>query len=787
MPHYLNIIVAVGGTGQEVLDNFLRIVERYPLKENTYEWFVIDTSPLVTADIQEFTDTHTNFVRLRGFSSSMALIRELMKNRQDANIGELFPEDDYYRNHPVNITDGAWEYRKGGFLALLEHLLTSGSRSILETISRRVSNEPGAGLLGVRIFVIASLAGGTGSGIVLPLGALLGSYLQRVKHLEIYALLAMPNAVAKGDRASSINSQKNFKANAYQALYELERLSASESKPEWVIKLSETAQFDLRTAERPVFDAVFLFDENNTRGANYTGASNAYKHYFQLMAWAAYLFASSDQNYRARVQQNYSPTKPFAGIGMHVLEFPVESLLRPLSSHLIERLTHHLNNLRGKTSEVRELASSYSLPFDHFRKELRGASHQNTLFGRFTAQMSKAAENIESLRTMEPDLEFPKGITSEAFLASHRLRLSKRTQEMLNQGFTVGDLIAFLDALASQVSDQREQSVRDKNSASHKVADLRKEVGAQRRAKHLLNAKKRYAASSYELMVEEHALQLIDGVRNDIKRRQDFLQAMRGLLNSSAIAQCHVAENRYFTFPPPQFVPENKMEVTADDLRSKLVKKYSESGKLATLDQQELELLDTFWNHFSLSVLNQKVAQWCEYYEYELTGRWERDRASNQSDLIDWTTGALKQFIATHHMDLVQEYNVLADYLLPDQKTHQNINLMSAPFVPLVPTVTEPEGVGHMAVGPRLLEQLNKRTLKPTQPLPTAFQLFPTDNLLVFFNLKGKLLLKDLMIEELKGNYEARKKTRDEDRGLYVFLIPSLESEAGDGKKKDLH
>lgn len=764
---YLNIVVGIGGTGQEVIDYVNRIAARYPFQDNIYEWFVLDTSTVLDG-IRTFGNDHDHFIRMTGFDSSKMVIQELEQRNKDINIKEMFPEGDYLRNNTISTVGGAWELRKLGLLALIHHLIRFPDDNIITRIRRVIEGTAKGRLAGIRLFYIASLAGGTGSGICLPLCALLRNSLQGIARIEAYALLAMPDMVALGSRNPGETSQRKFKANAYQALHELQSLWQTD-RPAWVVKMGAIGGFDVREIAWDIYDGVFLYTATNTRAANLVGAGDAYTQYFQLMAWSAYTFASGNEVFRGRVQQNFVGSSRFTGMGVYVLEFPEESIVSKVAATYFDKLPLYLSSLKNPAKSGKKEADAYKLPIDDYRAALGDPNPQREQKAEFATQLANAmkGQEIQTLKNMWPQQRFSEVLDVEVWIRNYRSSLLRKIQDLLRDGYAVQDLLEFFLALTEGTQKALSAAISKRNESRNRVENARRSIQGHAKPARVREEKERYFGLIWSLNAEERVVQLCEEIARDLGRMEEFVEDILGMLSKASLANQVYTEDPYFAHPPPCYVLAGTLENAVDEFSGEFLAKYAPPGGLPRLEEKEMQLLQRFWNDYSRNELNGLIWGWFQQYQVEGRGNWMKDQSLKKSALIEWSRKALKEFILRSHRDLLQDHNLLHERLSPQGRILQETEKMSAPFVCLRETVPDQDGQKWVACGPGHGRQLRDGGARSSR---SYFDMLSSDNLLIFFNIKGGISMRELQIDDLKRAYEDRRKQDEEDK--HVFLHP---------------
>lgn len=251
------VVIGLGGTGYEVVLKLKkRFIDVYGSVPEIIQFLSIDT----TENIQEREKSPDgNKVVLEPnelYAISVANPSRLPSNE---HIDEWWP-----RQIPVSaIINGAGQIRARGRLALFAKVgdinsligqainKVRGIRTSKQAFSDnfQVSNRDG-----VEIFIVGSLAGGTGSGTFLDTAFLARQYLNSFSNIT--GVFVLPRVF------SNLGQTQMVKSNAYGALKEIEHF--------WNLSPSNALEIDYGISkvkcDRPPFDAVFLIDGINKKG-----------------------------------------------------------------------------------------------------------------------------------------------------------------------------------------------------------------------------------------------------------------------------------------------------------------------------------------------------------------------------------------------------------------------------------------------------------------------------------------------------------------------------------------
>ncbi|HIE24271.1 MAG TPA: hypothetical protein EYP68_08610 [Candidatus Korarchaeota archaeon] len=308
---------------------------------------------------------------------------------QDADIGKIVadvPKEDFriiqsdryladnpevkeWLARPLPIEDasgGAWEIRQAGRLAFWRH--RRGSRGIQQPISSVIDYLTGAEIRGglpdyinfepgLDVFIINSLAGGTGSGMFFDVA---GIIKQRFPETEITLISLLPEPFVS--RIDSNRSISQLYANTYATLKEIDyymRDRAANTDHRWKVTYSkrrgDSVEIGSKCPFRPtnLFDSVFLIDKVNRDGeslidrlrilplvANYL--------YHSIMESGASLRDSRKTRARELKAEEWC-----SSFGCSILSFPLEEIKNVCIPRLLKEVIEEVE--RGEEYTNREL------------------------------------------------------------------------------------------------------------------------------------------------------------------------------------------------------------------------------------------------------------------------------------------------------------------------------------------------------------------------------------------------------------------------------------------------
>ena len=248
------------------------------------------------------------------------------------------------------MAKGAAQVRAVSRLALLDTINSDRIDALNRNLDGLLEKRPSDFKVAVRVLIVNSIAGGTGSGSFLQIALYVREYL-RVHHgrsnVSVRGFIVMPEVFIRNGDYPAADLQANVKANGYAALKEIDaivRLRAgllldpgrSHLAPLYPVALEyvpgrKTA--DEVTAGAPPFDVVTLFDFTGSDGSN---LANKFNYIAQVEdAMRFHLFSplegrggiDSQEDNLANTHLASGDRSRYAGCGTSNLEYPFDDLV----------------------------------------------------------------------------------------------------------------------------------------------------------------------------------------------------------------------------------------------------------------------------------------------------------------------------------------------------------------------------------------------------------------------------------------------------------------------------
>ena len=322
------LLIGLGGTGCKIIERVSKMVTGE--QRNSIAFAVFDT------DIND----------LRGIQQRNPFIKTIQTSTKQT-VGEYLNKDVHARDSwfPVNailngktLTEGAGQVRSISRLALETVIRAGRMEPLHEAIQSLYKVEEDKADQALRVVIVSSLAGGTGSGLILPVALYTRNYLQT--HFRQSANITRGFFILPEVFYEVIVGQaerNNLKANAYATLRELdaflmkgdatlhERYASSVRMQFPRVASAGYEEYDVRP-----YDFCFLFDAQNADGSKL----NSFDQYLDHAANCIYAQSIGPMNKRSNSSEDNTIRKlakergrnRYAGAGASMLIYPFEDI-----------------------------------------------------------------------------------------------------------------------------------------------------------------------------------------------------------------------------------------------------------------------------------------------------------------------------------------------------------------------------------------------------------------------------------------------------------------------------
>lgn len=323
------IIIGIGGIGSDICARVERMLPQNVLENRYFRFVIMDTDRNTIRRLQRSGFGGTA-IKLSD-NMTVARCQEMLREK---GLVDWYPENGIFANKAM--TEGAGQYRSISRLAfeyaVQETKLDELNRIIheLNEIDIKDDNQP------IRFYIISSLAGGTGSGIALPLALYINRiYMEEKKEALFNCKGFFVLSSAMHELGGTRLERESIDANAYAAIKELSAYmrKADENNHYDDPELSLEEALEITNIDKgKIYDYCYMFGMANGNGKTV----HSFEDLKDLMANAVYMQACSpmhDMNsslednttkhlMRLARQNKEAFLRRFGGIGCGELQYP---------------------------------------------------------------------------------------------------------------------------------------------------------------------------------------------------------------------------------------------------------------------------------------------------------------------------------------------------------------------------------------------------------------------------------------------------------------------------------
>lgn len=278
------LLIGLGGTGSKIAAKIYNEVPEEEKKKVVVHIFDTDVNEVLGLKVSDRTIISTDL------TVEKCLLKDYMRQ---SNADSWFPVE-YPTIMKTKFSDGAGQIRAISRLAYMD-AIASGKLKDLEKKLQIFSQLDGHDNNDdVRVMIVSSLAGGTGSGIFLQTALFIKDYFEsRGKSVKIRGAFLLPDIFAKTGTISG-SRINNIYANGYACLKELDAILKStignKNDDNINIQLAyKPGMVDEKVSIAP-YDLTFLYDYENVDGKHLA----SFEHYKDQISKALYLQLFSD-------------------------------------------------------------------------------------------------------------------------------------------------------------------------------------------------------------------------------------------------------------------------------------------------------------------------------------------------------------------------------------------------------------------------------------------------------------------------------------------------------------
>ena len=324
------LLLGLGGTGSRIVNNVAAELKKKRIRINDGKicCTVLDTNKNDNDNIIR-TDVGVPVIS----TSKDRIIEDYLNMYAHKGVRSWMPESPSLKKESMG--DGAAQMRTKSRLAFMDTVEDRTILALEREIDKLFDHRDGAK---IRVMIVSSLAGGTGSGMFIQTALWLREYFSKRRcSITIRGIFLLPDVFIKTiqDIREDATEIQSLYANAYGAIRELNAITKIKTKgmkPLSPIKIDDL--FDSEKGQpdgQPVFDYAFFIDDISEGGSVLTEISQyeqiaARLVYMQLYAPMHDELYSEEDNLFKRFQKSKEPV--FGSCGTAKAVYPTEDVLR---------------------------------------------------------------------------------------------------------------------------------------------------------------------------------------------------------------------------------------------------------------------------------------------------------------------------------------------------------------------------------------------------------------------------------------------------------------------------
>ena len=396
----------------------------------------------------------------------------------NGTVGAALDQNEYARDRwfPVNdgltgkpFTEGAGQVRAVSRLAL-DHAISTGLMADLEKAIEKLHGLSGESMhQGMRIMIIGSNNGGTGSGLVLPVAMYIRNFLitrYQDNSAIIRAFLLEPDVIF--DILTDEEERNSLRANAYATVRELDAFFRKEysgggSAFDHVVFNAPQPGIGDRVDYPNIlpYNFVFLMDAINCEGERLNSYGDYLKHaadciYAQSLSLISAKSNSAEDNVIRKLAASDGRSR-YCGAGSSVLEYPIDSVVEYMGLKWADR------SISGEWLEIdtefeERRREDESLKISDFYLQVFGERMKSNKFYKKVAKglidVFDGGEDGRTRITREKAREYPDAVVEHA-KAINESDLSRSSTELSRVlGALVSNPIAITEEAIQEVAEQ---------------------------------------------------------------------------------------------------------------------------------------------------------------------------------------------------------------------------------------------------------------------------------------------------------------------------------------------
>jgi hypothetical protein len=331
------MLIGLGGTGQKVLVQLkARFIRNYGQVPPAVEFLCFDTDQSA-----EQTQVDGQIVRLTGETELVNIggvqTAEIVSNLDRYPAIASWITEDKERIPKGAITMGAKQVRPLGRLSLFWHVEKIYDK-MFSSVQRLTDLKQGSEKRGINVFLVSSVCGGTGSGVLLDVAYLARNAIDKAgidpEFCYVNGVLALPSVFPTVKKIG-------IESNAFACLRELDYYMEAE----WQVDYGNPRVPQFSISGRRPFNIIYLVDARNEQGQGLSGLDEI----APMIAEAIYLQVSSQVGnannsafdnvdvLASRVlnyEENREVPTAYSSLGTASLVFPVSKIIELCANRL---------------------------------------------------------------------------------------------------------------------------------------------------------------------------------------------------------------------------------------------------------------------------------------------------------------------------------------------------------------------------------------------------------------------------------------------------------------------
>jgi hypothetical protein len=551
------LLIGLGGTGQNVLVQLkARFIRNYGQVPPAVEFLCFDTDQTaIQTQVEKqvvFLTSETELVNIGGVQ-----ISNIVTNLEKYPAIASWIAEDKERIPKGVITMGARMVRPLGRLSLFWHVAKIYNK-ILTAIQRLTSLKQGSEKRGINVFVVSSVCGGTGSGMLLDIAYLTRAAIEKTNNdpdsCYLNGVLALPSVFPTVDK-------NGIESNAYACLRELDYFMEGK----WQVDYGNPNIPNPIKDEHKPFNIVYLVDSHNEQGQNLSGMLEiapmvAEAIYLQMSSQVGNANNSTYDNIQSLTNtifnhgENRQVPTAYSSLGTASLVFPVSKIIEfcanrlgrdLISEHILKKevlpadIDAAVNDfLQSNQVDNEELLQKLARDANNNARKITLDPHsldrfkEGELFGKTTAWLRNAENTVDNEFNLTLDIN--RKALFDKLAGAIEIEI-KRALDNPNAGLYL--VLAFLEKLDAKLvdfradldkgrteNDQRRSSSHDslENTSKAFAESFRSNaLGRSGRIKEARNKHvemfQRYLVANFESRKREMAIALLAGLSTNIQ------------------------------------------------------------------------------------------------------------------------------------------------------------------------------------------------------------------------------------------------------------------------------